>query len=66
MIPTAEEQPALVIDEAREGNQVVKHEGTRCFLVGAALANAVEGLALDCRDTDEGRQFTTDKLVPES
>lgn len=49
---------AIVIDTAKEGDQVVEHEGATVLLVGAELADAVDGLLLDCLVTPEGPQLT--------
>jgi len=49
---------AIVVDTAREGDQVVEHEGVKVLLVGVELADVVDGLLLDCQETAEGPQLT--------
>lgn len=57
MVPTQDGQLALALDTVKEGDQVVEHAGVKVLVVGAELADAVEGLVLDCTDTPEGRQL---------
>jgi hypothetical protein len=49
---------ALVAGWVREGDQVVEHEGLKVLLIGAEVAEAVDGMIADCEDTSEGPCLT--------
>ena len=66
LVPAGAGQLALVPDAVREGDQVVEHEGAKVLLVGAELADAVDGLVLDAKDTPEGRRLVISGGAPES
>lgn len=57
LVPAGSGQLALVMDTTKEGDQVVEHEGVNVLLIGVELADAVDGLVLDCKDTPEGRRL---------
>ena len=47
-------QFGLVLDSEKEGDQVVEHEGSKVLLVGQELIELLEGLTIDCQETDKG------------
>jgi Fe-S cluster assembly iron-binding protein IscA len=57
LVPAGSEQLGLTIDRMKEGDQVVEHEGVKVLLVGSELAEALDGLVIDCEDTSEGRRL---------
>lgn len=48
---------AIAPDTPLEGDQVVEHRGTSVLLVGWEISEAVEGLLIDCVDTEQGRKL---------
>jgi Fe-S cluster assembly iron-binding protein IscA len=54
-------QLGLVLGKEAEGDQVIKHEGTKVLLVAAELASAVEGITLDVQDTSGGPKLVATK-----
>jgi len=50
-------QFGLVLDTEHEGDQVVEHEGSKVLLVGQDLTEPLEGVTIDCRQTDEGARL---------
>ena len=66
LVPAGPQELGLAVDTLREGDQVVEHEGVKVLLVGDDLADAVDGLVIDCIDTPEGRRFTISRPRPEA
>ena len=66
LVPAGSEQLGLTLDRVKEGDQVVEHEGVKVLLVGAELADAVDGLVIDCEDTPEGRRLIVSGPTVES
>jgi len=66
LVPAGSGQLALTIDTVKEGDQVVEHEGVKILLVGPELADAVDGLVVDVKDTSEGRRLTISGPAPEA
>ena len=50
-------QFALVLDSEKEGDQAVEHEGAKVLLVGQELIKLLEGITIDCQETDEGARL---------
>jgi len=49
----------LFLDEAGEGDLVVtSQDGRKVLLVGPLLADALDGMVMDCRNTPAGLVFT--------
>jgi len=48
----------LTYDTARMDDQVVENEGAKVLLIGADVAEDLEGAVIDCQDTPEGPRFT--------
>lgn len=44
----------LLVDEPREGDQVVEHDGTTVLLVDPVAQTALVGAEVDCVETPEG------------
>jgi Fe-S cluster assembly iron-binding protein IscA len=40
----------LLVSQEQEGDQVVEHEGSKVLLVEHGLAQALEGLTIDCQE----------------
>lgn len=51
-------QLRLAVDEEREGDEVVEHEGTPLLLIGEELAGRLDGAVLDGEETAEGTRLT--------
>jgi Fe-S cluster assembly iron-binding protein IscA len=66
LVPARSGGIALVVDTVKEEDQVVEHEGVVILLVGAELADTVDGLVLDCKDTPQGRRLTISGPSPEA
>lgn len=66
LVPAGSGMLTLVLDTIREGDQVVEHEGGKVLLVGAELADAVDGLMLDAEHTAEGCRLVISGPTPEA
>lgn len=44
----------LLVDEPRDGDQVVEHEGTTVLLVDPVAQSALVGAEVDCMETADG------------
>ena len=53
---------AIAPDTPLDGDQVIEHRGTSVLLVGWELSEAVDGLLIDCVDTDAGRKLRISRL----
>ena len=51
------DQFGLALDTEKEGDHVVEHEGAKVLLVGQELIELLEGVTIDCRETDEGARL---------
>jgi len=50
----------LVLDEEKEGDQVVAtEEGKKLLLIGTDLAPVLDEMVLDCQETPEGKSLIT-------
>lgn len=47
----------LVMDEEREGDQVVAHEERSVLVIEPAVAQALDGAVIDAVDTPEGQRL---------
>jgi len=50
-------QLGLAIDEERDGDQAVEHEGSKLLLVEKDLADSLQGITIDIEDTPEGARL---------
>ena len=57
----SEDEYGLAIDEARAGDQMVKHGERTVLVMDDAVATALDGLTLDALDSPEGVQFTLEE-----
>ncbi|MFQ5988124.1 MAG: HesB/IscA family protein [Dehalococcoidia bacterium] len=63
--PSMPNRLELVLDEEREGDQVVESEGgIKVLVIGPDLALALEGMVIDYQETPEGAGFTISELAP--
>lgn len=58
LVPGPAGQAGLVLDRAREGDEVIEVDGAPVLLLDAALVPIVRGATLDCEATPEGSQLT--------
>jgi len=67
LVPSAARpsQLDMALDKKKEGDQVVDSEGFEVLFVSAELAQALDGMVIDCQDTPQGPQFSIAKLAPE-
>jgi Fe-S cluster assembly iron-binding protein IscA len=54
LVPDESGQLVLVVDRAKEGDQIVELEGLKVLLIGAEVAGVVHGMVVDWEDTSEG------------
>lgn len=55
------------LDTEREGDQVVENdEGVKVLLIGANLAEELEGMVFDYREVPQGARFTISKPSPDT
>jgi len=47
-------QLGLVADSEKEGDQIIEHQGSTVLVVGKELSAALEGIGIDCQDSDDG------------
>ena len=52
---SAPNQLDLKLDEEREGDHVVAHEGSKVLLLGQDISSLLDGVTIDWRDTPAGR-----------
>ena len=55
----------MALDKEKEGDQVVEIEGVKVLFVSAELNEVLDGMVIDCQETEEGAQFSIAKLAPE-
>ena len=58
-------QLSLVADVEKESDQVIKHEETTLLVVDEQLSTALEGVGIDCQDTDAGPRLVLFRSQPE-
>ena len=61
LVQESEDEYSLAIDEARAGDQMVKHGERTVLVMDDAVATALDGLTLDAMDFPEGVQFTLEE-----
>ena len=67
LVPSAAKpnQLDMALDREKEGDQVVESEGAKVLFVSSELAQALDGMVIDCQDTPQGPQFSIARLAPE-
>ncbi len=67
LVPSAARprQLDMALDKEKEGDQVVESEGAKVLFVSAELAQALDGMVIDCQETPQGAQFSIARLAPE-
>ncbi len=61
LVQESEDEYGLTIDEARAGDQMMKHGERTVLVMDDAVATALDGLTLDALDSPEGVQFTLEE-----
>jgi len=56
----------LLLDEEKEGDQVVEHEGSKVLLVGEEISGLVNGMTIDCEETAQGSHLVISPETPPS
>lgn len=51
----------LGVDEEKEGDQVVEHEGSKVLLVEGPLSDALDGITIDVHDSEAGPRLVMAK-----
>lgn len=51
------DQLALAVDQERDGDQIVEHDGRSVLVVEPAISQALDGATLDAVQTPEGLRF---------
>jgi len=65
--PSGPNRLEWVLDEEKEGDEVVETEGgIKVLLIEPDLAPALDGLVIDRQETPEGAGFTISKLAPDT
>ena len=59
-------QLALVVDRAKEDDQIVELEGLKVLLVGAEVTEVAHGMVVDWEDTPEGPCLIITALSPKA
>ena len=65
LVASQEGQLGLIVDSEREGDQLVEHQGSTVLVVGQELSAALEGIGIDCQDTDGGPRLVLVRGNPE-
>ena len=66
LVPAESGRLRLIVDRVKEGDQIVEYEGVKVLLMGAEVAEAVEGMVADCEDTPEGPCLTISPPSPQA
>ena len=64
--PSMPNRIEMSLDKEREGDQVVESEGVKILLLDSQIAQALEGMVIDCEETPQGERFTISKLAPDT
>lgn len=54
---SASGQFGLGLDQEKEGDQIVAHEGGNVLFVGSELTEALNEATIDCEETTDGRRL---------
>jgi len=54
LLPTPQGKFVLVVDTELSADQVVEYEGRKVLFIGVEYLRSLEGLTIDCHDTQEG------------
>ena len=55
----------MVLDKAKEEDQIVENEGTKLILLDPEIAQQLEGMVIDYEESPQGGKFTLTKLAPD-
>lgn len=55
----------MVLDKAKEEDQIVENEGTKLILLDPEIAQQLEGMVIDYEESPQGGKFTLAKLAPD-
>jgi Fe-S cluster assembly iron-binding protein IscA len=55
----------MALDKEKVGDQVVESEGVKVLFISSELAQALDGMVIDCQETPQGVQFSISKLAAE-
>ena len=64
--PSMPNRIQMVLDEKREGDQVVESEGVKILLLDPEIAQVLEGMVIDYEETPQAVRFTISKLTPDT
>jgi Fe-S cluster assembly iron-binding protein IscA len=56
----------MALDKEKEGDQVVESEGVKVLFVSSELAQVLDGMVIDCKETPQGVNFTISKIAPDT
>ncbi len=54
----------MVLDKAKEGDQVVENEGVKILLLSPEVVPMLEGMVIDYQETPQGGGFIVSKIAP--
>lgn len=55
----------MVLDKAKEEDQIVENEGTKLILLDPEIAQPLEGMVINYEESPQGGKFTLAKLAPD-
>lgn len=55
----------MVLDKAKEEDQIVENEGAQLILLDPDIAQLLEGMVIDYEESPQGSKFTLTKLAPD-
>lgn len=55
---SGQQQLGLVLDEPKEGDQIVEYHGKNVLMVSEPVSSQLDGATLDTTDTPEGKRLT--------
>ena len=63
--PSVPNRIEMVLDKAKEEDQVVENEGAKLILLDPEIAQVLEGMVIDYDESPQGGKFTLVKLAPD-
>jgi Fe-S cluster assembly iron-binding protein IscA len=54
MLPTSDDVIELILDTDMSGDTVLDHEGYKVLIIGVEYIKLLDGMTLDCSDTEIG------------
>ena len=52
---------SLAMDKEHEGDEIVEHDGVKIMLVDTEISRALDGIVIEARDCEEGRNLVARK-----